>query len=245
MAVGCDGLIATATPSAPARWTQQSSPVRDDVRVGGLDREPLCGGGRSRQGSLEHGRARLAGSGRDPERRPAGIPSVGLRRSERSLAMVRYPVADVSRDRQAELAYSLGSISERPLQPLPSAAGDAPTRRIAQVRSPAVRVAEASGASRRAPSALASPNGRYGAQHLAAPRGAHGGDAVVHGETGDQTDQEARSAGHWPHLVDRPGLRTDPRPLVTEQNSTSPCHRQPRGCRLVVPTVDFAPRRLS
>ena len=30
-----------------------------------------------------------------------------------------------------------------------------------------------------------------------APRGARdGGDAVVRGETGDQTDQESRSAGH-------------------------------------------------
>ena len=33
--------------------------------------------------------------------------------------------------------------------------------------------------------------------HLPAPRGARdGGDAVVRGETGDQTDQESRSAGH-------------------------------------------------
>jgi hypothetical protein len=35
------------------------------------------------------------------------------------------------------------------------------------------------------------------AQHLPAPRGARdGGDAVVRRETGDQTDQESRSAGH-------------------------------------------------
>src|SRR6266540_5024001 len=39
--------------------------------------------------------------------------------------------------------------------------------------------------------------GRYAAQHLPAPRGARdGGDAVVRGETGDQTGQESRSAGH-------------------------------------------------
>src|SRR5439155_11507532 len=39
--------------------------------------------------------------------------------------------------------------------------------------------------------------GRYAAQHLPAPGGAcDGGDAVVRGETGDQTDQESRSAGH-------------------------------------------------
>ena len=39
--------------------------------------------------------------------------------------------------------------------------------------------------------------GRYAAQHLPAPRGARdGGAAVVRGETGDQTDQESRSAGH-------------------------------------------------
>ena len=39
--------------------------------------------------------------------------------------------------------------------------------------------------------------GRDAAQHLPAPRGARGGgDAVVRGETGDQTDQESRSAGH-------------------------------------------------
>jgi hypothetical protein len=39
--------------------------------------------------------------------------------------------------------------------------------------------------------------GRYAAQHLPAPCGAgDGGDAVVRGETGDQTDQESRSAGH-------------------------------------------------
>jgi hypothetical protein len=38
---------------------------------------------------------------------------------------------------------------------------------------------------------------RHAAQHLPAPRGARdGGDAVVRGETGDQTDQESRSAGH-------------------------------------------------
>src|SRR5437870_4184380 len=39
--------------------------------------------------------------------------------------------------------------------------------------------------------------GRRAAQHLPAPRRARdGGDAVVCGETGDQTDQESRSAGH-------------------------------------------------
>ena len=39
--------------------------------------------------------------------------------------------------------------------------------------------------------------GRCVAQHLPAPRGARdGGDAVVRGETGDQTGQESRSAGH-------------------------------------------------
>jgi len=39
--------------------------------------------------------------------------------------------------------------------------------------------------------------GRYVAQHLPAPRGARdSGDAVVRGETDDQTDQESRSAGH-------------------------------------------------
>src|SRR5215467_4486880 len=39
--------------------------------------------------------------------------------------------------------------------------------------------------------------GRRAAQHLPAPRGARdGGDAVVRGETGDQTGQESRSAGH-------------------------------------------------
>ena len=39
--------------------------------------------------------------------------------------------------------------------------------------------------------------GPYAAQHLLAPRGGRdGGDAVVRGETGDQTDQESRSAGH-------------------------------------------------
>jgi predicted enzyme related to lactoylglutathione lyase len=39
--------------------------------------------------------------------------------------------------------------------------------------------------------------GRYAAEHLPAPRGAcDSGDAVVYGETGDQTDQESRSAGH-------------------------------------------------
>jgi len=39
-----------------------------------------------------------------------------------------------------------------------------------------------------------SPNA---AQHRPAPGGARdGGDAVVRGETGDQTDQESRSAGH-------------------------------------------------
>jgi predicted enzyme related to lactoylglutathione lyase len=39
--------------------------------------------------------------------------------------------------------------------------------------------------------------GRCAAQHLPAPRGARdGGDAVVRGERGDQTDQESRSAGH-------------------------------------------------
>src|SRR5438094_10138652 len=39
-----------------------------------------------------------------------------------------------------------------------------------------------------------SPNA---AQHLPAPGGARdGGDAAVRGETGDQTDQESRSAGH-------------------------------------------------
>src|SRR5262249_34329980 len=39
--------------------------------------------------------------------------------------------------------------------------------------------------------------GRCAAQHLPAPRGAHdGGDALVRGKTGDQTDQESRSAGH-------------------------------------------------
>jgi hypothetical protein len=32
VAVGSNGLIATATSSAPARWTQQSSPVRHDLR---------------------------------------------------------------------------------------------------------------------------------------------------------------------------------------------------------------------
>src|ERR1019366_5147035 len=38
---------------------------------------------------------------------------------------------------------------------------------------------------------------RDAAQHLPAPRGARdGGDAVVRGEAGDQTDQESRSAGH-------------------------------------------------
>ena len=38
--------------------------------------------------------------------------------------------------------------------------------------------------------------GRYTAQHLPAPGGARdGGDAAVRGETGDQTDQESRSAG--------------------------------------------------
>src|SRR3989442_3434794 len=37
--------------------------------------------------------------------------------------------------------------------------------------------------------------GRYAAQHLPAPRGERdGGDAAVRGETGDQTDQESRSA---------------------------------------------------
>jgi hypothetical protein len=44
--------------------------------------------------------------------------------------------------------------------------------------------------------------GRCAAQHLPAPRGARdGGDAPVRGETGDQTDQESRSAGHEPHLA--------------------------------------------
>src|SRR4030088_943581 len=39
--------------------------------------------------------------------------------------------------------------------------------------------------------------GRYAAQHLPAPGGGRdGGDAAVRGETGDQTDQESRSAGH-------------------------------------------------
>jgi catechol 2,3-dioxygenase-like lactoylglutathione lyase family enzyme len=39
--------------------------------------------------------------------------------------------------------------------------------------------------------------GRRAAQHLPAPRSARdGGDAVARGETGDQTDQESRSAGH-------------------------------------------------
>jgi hypothetical protein len=39
--------------------------------------------------------------------------------------------------------------------------------------------------------------GRCAAQHLPAPGGARdGGDAIVRGETGDQTDQESRSAGH-------------------------------------------------
>ncbi len=39
--------------------------------------------------------------------------------------------------------------------------------------------------------------GRCAAQRLSAPGGARdGGDAVVRGETGDQTDQESRSAGH-------------------------------------------------
>ncbi len=39
--------------------------------------------------------------------------------------------------------------------------------------------------------------GRCAAQHLSGPGGARdGGDAVVRGETGDQTDQESRSAGH-------------------------------------------------
>jgi hypothetical protein len=43
--------------------------------------------------------------------------------------------------------------------------------------------------------------GRCAAHHLPAPRGARdGGDAVVRGETGDQTDQESRSAGHEPQL---------------------------------------------
>ena len=41
------------------------------------------------------------------------------------------------------------------------------------------------------------PQRHRGPQHLPAPRGAHhGGDAVLRGETGDQTDQESRSAGH-------------------------------------------------
>jgi hypothetical protein len=31
--------------------------------------------------------------------------------------------------------------------------------------------------------------------------GAFSGDAVVRGETGDQTDQESRSAGHEPQLA--------------------------------------------
>src|SRR5919198_3594112 len=39
--------------------------------------------------------------------------------------------------------------------------------------------------------------GRCAAQHLPAPGGAgDGGDVAVRGETGDQTDQESRSAGH-------------------------------------------------
>jgi len=39
--------------------------------------------------------------------------------------------------------------------------------------------------------------GRCAAQRLPAPHGARdGGDAVVRGETGDQTHQESRSAGH-------------------------------------------------
>jgi len=39
--------------------------------------------------------------------------------------------------------------------------------------------------------------GRYAAQPQPAPRGARNGtDAVVRGETGDQTGQESRSAGH-------------------------------------------------
>jgi hypothetical protein len=38
---------------------------------------------------------------------------------------------------------------------------------------------------------------RYAAQHLPAPCGGRdGGDAAVRGKTGDQTDQESRSAGH-------------------------------------------------
>jgi hypothetical protein len=38
--------------------------------------------------------------------------------------------------------------------------------------------------------------GRNAAQHLPAPCGARdGGDAAVRGQTGDQTDQESRSAG--------------------------------------------------
>src|SRR5439155_10978526 len=37
----------------------------------------------------------------------------------------------------------------------------------------------------------------YATQHLPAPDSARGrGDALVRGETGDQTDQESRSAGH-------------------------------------------------
>jgi AraC-like DNA-binding protein len=44
--------------------------------------------------------------------------------------------------------------------------------------------------------------GRCAAQHLPASGGGRdGGDASVRDETGDQTDQESRSAGHEPHLV--------------------------------------------
>jgi len=44
--------------------------------------------------------------------------------------------------------------------------------------------------------------GRYGAQHLPAPRGAgHGRDTAVRGETGDQTDQESRRAVTEAHLA--------------------------------------------
>ncbi len=43
--------------------------------------------------------------------------------------------------------------------------------------------------------------GRCAAQHLSGPDSSRdGGDAVVRGETGDQTDQESRSAGHRGHL---------------------------------------------
>src|SRR5204863_294528 len=38
--------------------------------------------------------------------------------------------------------------------------------------------------------------GRYAAQHVPAPYGADGGDALVRHETGDQTGQESQSAGH-------------------------------------------------